>query len=191
MTSVATTFEEAVSWEIDPEDIRMRVTARFAARLPELLRRVWHRAEAQPSGSRLRRSILSRAQQAGWAATDRRDWDYLQRIYDPDVELRWGEGKFIDVSEYARGWPSVQEALESIYEAFDTTQAPREIIDFGGPFHAVRVGTDIRGPRSGITLYEEVVLLYEINAGQCVRQWSSSNREEIEGWLAERVAALS
>jgi hypothetical protein len=190
MASVATTFEEAVSWEIDPADSRMRVTDRLAARLPELLRRVWHRAEAEPAGSRLRRKLLSRGQQAGWAAIDRRDWEYLRRIYDPDVELRWGEGKFIDVGEYDRGWPSVQKTLESVYEAFDTTQAPREIIDFGGPFHAVRVGTDVTGPSSGIKLYQELILLYEINAGLCVRQWSSSDREEIQGWLTERVAAL-
>lgn len=187
---VVTSFDEAVSWEIDPEDARLRMTDRVVVRLPELVRRVWRRMESEPAGSPLRRKFASRVLRAGWAATDRRDWKYVARLYDPNVEVHWGNS-FIDVPDYMRGWAALQKALESVYEAFETTeQSPREAIDFGGPFFAARLGTDLTGQGSGISLQEESFALYEVGDGVCVRQWYSPEQEEIEAWLSERAAEL-
>ena len=190
MGGVVTSFDEAVSWEIDPEDARLRMTDRVAARLPEVVRVVWRRASSEPAGSRLRRRFLSRVLRAGWAATDRRDWEYVARLYDPEVEVHWGNS-FIDVPDHTHGWTGLKEALERVYEAFETTeQSPREAIDFGGPFFGVRLGTDLIGQGSGITLQEESFALYEVGDGVCVRQWYSPEQEEIEAWLSERAAEL-
>jgi hypothetical protein len=188
---VVTSFDEAVSWEIDPADVRVRLSDRLAARLPEMSRLAWGRMKNEPAGSRMRGWMLCRLHKAAWAAMDRRDYGYVENFYDPEVEVIWGDQAFIDVDTHTHGWDALRKGFETIYETIDSMQTPLEVIDFGGPFHAARISNDLIGPGSGISLQAQMFCLDEQrDPGRVVRQWASSERKQIEAWLAERVAAL-
>jgi hypothetical protein len=148
-------------------------------------KRLWRTAAGQPAGSRLRRWIATRVFASGWAATDQRDWEYLEQFYDPDVVAVGGEGMPLDWGT-THGWPETRTRLEQVAEVISSDQRPVEAMDLGGPLFAVRVDTKLTGEASGIAVTKEITYLYEISdEGRVVRQWSGTDPDEMDGWLAE------
>ncbi len=78
---VAASLADGVVYPIDGEGLRLRMSDRFVARIPALFQRLSNRLMAEPAGSPRRRWLISRALAAGFAALDKRDWDYLERVY--------------------------------------------------------------------------------------------------------------
>ena len=186
---VSASLAEGVVYPIDGEGLRLRMSDRFVARLPGLFQRLSNRLMEEPPGSPRRRWMISRALSVGFAALDKRDWDYLQRLYSPDIVLMFGEGIPLDVAPHIEGWPRMRAELADVFEFMISNYIPSELIDLGGPFCAARVAMTMKSPSSGAEAGADNWNLYEFRAGVVVRQWSSGSTDQIDGWLAERLAA--
>jgi hypothetical protein len=162
---------------------------RFVARLPALFQRLSNRMLAEPAGSLRRGWLISRALCAGFAALDKHDWDYLERVYSPDVVVMFGEGVPLDAAPVIEGWPRVRAELVEIFTVVISQQVPLELIDLGGPFCAARISMTLKSPSSGAQAQTPHLNLYELRDGRVVRQWSSGSTDQIDGWLAERLAS--
>jgi hypothetical protein len=181
-------FADAVRWPIDAEQIRLRLSDRLAQRLPALQRRLAPRLIADPAGSRLRRWLFTRSVTAGWAAFDGQDWDYLERIYEPGVEMTMTADMFIDTEGTFVGWPATRALLERAWDGFNSSdQRPTEIIDPGGRHFIARVDARATGEYSGIEFQREMVNLYEFgDSGLVARQWTGNDPAGVAALLAER-----
>ncbi len=100
----------------------------------------------------------------------------------------FGEGIPLDVSAVIEGWPHVRAELGDVFEFMISHYVPHELIDLGGPFCAARVSMTMKSPSTGAQAGAENVNLYEFQDGVVVRQWSSASPDQIDGWLAERLA---
>jgi ketosteroid isomerase-like protein len=71
--------------------------------------------------SRLRRAVLRRIVQSGWACGARQDWDLMLTRYAPDVEWHTPEGGFatLGFSDKYRGHAGVREAMSQFSEAYE------------------------------------------------------------------------
>jgi hypothetical protein len=185
-------FAEAVRWPIDAEQIRLRMSDRLVARLPGLTRRLAPRFLAEPAGSRARRWIVERALLAGFAAFDADDWDYLRRVYEPDVVYRPADDVLPDLPSRAEGFEAVRamiDAVRDVVHALDTR--PVEIVDLGGPHFAALVEHGAAGASSGISVTGRFVYLYEMSeAGRVARQWFATDPANAEAFYHERLADL-
>jgi hypothetical protein len=183
-------FADAVRW---PVAARLRLSDRLArqlpGRLPGLLSRLAPRFLAEPAGSRLRRSVFNRAITIGWSAFDRRDWDYLEGIYDPGVVTRVAPDVWIDSPGRADGWEETRQLLADTLDGFDESdQRPVEIIDPGGPHMVALVEGRIAGSYSGLEVRRTLANVYEFSeAGLIIRQWSASDLAGAERFLNERL----
>jgi hypothetical protein len=178
-----------VRWPIDADAVRMRLSDKLAARLPALGERLAPRLLAEPAGSRRRRWVLTRGLTAGFAATDRGDWDYLKRIYEPDVSLRIGPDVAPDAPELAESFSALRSALEQFYEiTANADSRPVEIIDLGGPHFVGRIQFTSKGAYSGLAMNRQMFNLYELSArGRASRQWLCLDLETAEEFYAERL----
>jgi hypothetical protein len=163
----------------------VRMSDRAVARLPAVAARLWRTVTEQPPGSRLRRWLLTRILTAGWAAFDAEDWDFLGQFYDPDVVATIsGEGMIFDWGT-THGWAETQARLEETYDAMWGETRPFEVIDLGGRFAGNRLIATLTGESSGISTSRELTVIYEIGAGgRVVRQLTSPDPDEIDGWVS-------
>jgi ketosteroid isomerase-like protein len=185
-------FADAVRWPIDADGSRLRVSDRLVSRMPALQQRLAPRLLADPAGSRTRRWVLTRAVTAGFAATDRGDWAYLERIYEPDVVLRVAPETAPDLPATAEGFDAVRAVIETIYEIMATADTrPLEIIDLGGSHFVALNQVQGEGSYSGLEMNRAVVNVYEISTrGKAARQWSCVELATAERFYAERLAEL-
>lgn len=186
----ALAFEDAVRISIEVDELRLRAADRVASRLPVIARSLAPRLIAAPAGSRIRVALVTRMMVAGCAATDRRDWGFLQRFHAPELVHRSVPGFYVDWPEHAVGWPAFQAALSSFMEAFgDTGFQPVELFDLGGPFFCVRLANRAEGRSSGIAVDTEFFYTYEMGAdGVAVRQWATNTLAEAAAFYEQRLA---
>ena len=182
-------FDGAVSWPIDAAAVRLRLSDRLMQRLPALTRRVAPRVLAESPGSRGRRWIFTRALAAGWGAFDRRDWAYIERMYEPDGLMLTADDVFIDLPPRADGWMEVRHYQETLLEGFRESDArPVEIIDPGGRYIAARVEASFEGAYTGLKVRRALVTLYELSdEGLVARQWVANDVDALARFLADPV----
>src|SRR3954447_22899978 len=85
---------------------RRTLDERLYVRFPTLLPRLVSAVMRMPTGSRPRRTFLSRLIRRGWAASNRGDLDLSLCGYDPEVEISWpesGGAAFPDLQGTYRG----------------------------------------------------------------------------------------
>lgn len=186
-------FADAVRWPIDADAVRLRLSDKLIARLPAITQRLAPRLLADPAGSRARRWALNRAVIAGFAAADSLDWDYLERIYEPDVRLRMTPEIGPDLPALSQGFAALRSVLESIYEIMDNADSgPVEIIDPGGPHFVVRLQWTSKGVYSGLPMDRQMLNLYELTATAKIGlQWTCMELETAAAFFTERLAELS
>ncbi len=188
MTAGGPSFIGAPRWPIDQQAIRLRMSDRAAARLPTVMARVGDRMATSPQGSKLRRSFLTRALVAGFAAHDQRDMPYLHRVYAPDVHLEVRLDQFELLDGMYEGWDGITRFVHAYSEVSATIESTLlEAIDVGGLFFAARVNMHLTGGFSGLEMTNPAVLLYEFNQGHVGRQWIVSDEDTAERIVAERL----
>jgi ketosteroid isomerase-like protein len=127
-------------------------------------------------GSWLRRAALTRAVRVGFAANNRRDYDAMQVLFHPEVEIRPPTRPGSDAGVGAaglqpvyRGRAGLREFLEDWKSGFgDFRYEPREIADAGDGRFAVRL--DFVGTIAGTDteLREEAWTVYIVSDGLVV-----------------------
>jgi hypothetical protein len=163
-----------VRWKIEPLDRSRRgLDERIALAAPWLSRRLSMLATRQPLGSRLRRTLLTRAVQVTVAANNRGDYEAMLATYHPEVELiPPGKGQSgLGFDPVYRGHGGVRRFLEQWKSGFARhTYDPREIADAGGGRFAIRFGLSgtIRGTET--EAQEEYANVNTLEAGLLVRQ---------------------
>jgi hypothetical protein len=190
MTAGGPSFIDAPRWPIDQGAIRLRMSDRAFARLPTVMARVGDRLAASPQGSKLRRSVLTRALVAGFGAHDRRDLTYLQRMYSPAIRFESRLDRFELLHGVYEGWPEVVGYLQAYWEVAATVETQLlEAIDVGGPFFATRLDVKTTGDFSGLEMGVDAVVLYEFDRGRVGFQWSVSDEDTAERIVADRLAS--
>jgi hypothetical protein len=181
-------FIGAPRWPIDQQSIRLRLSDRAFARLPAVMARVWDRLAVSPRGSKLRRSLLTRALVAGFVAHDQRDLAYLQRVYSPALRYDVRLDQFELLDGVYDGWDGLVRFLHAYWEIAATLDTRLlEAIDLGGPFFAARMDLRLTGDFSGLEMGADVLNLYEFDRGQVSRQWLVADEEEAERIVAQRL----
>jgi ketosteroid isomerase-like protein len=101
------------------------------------------------------------------AAYNRRDFEAMQALNHPDVQVDWSASRGVEAAVY-RGWEAVARFYESYFETFaEINIAPDRFIESGDcvvvPNHA-----QVRG-RDGIEAVAQSALVFEIRAGRLAR----------------------
>jgi ketosteroid isomerase-like protein len=125
-----------------------------------------------PPRSRIRRALVWRTMEQGFAATNRRDFDAVLPRYDPEVEIIPApELISVGIAASYRG----REGFLALWEDWDSAWAghaqwePKELIDLGD--RLLMLGR-IRGTgeASGVAVDTEIALLYTLKDGRVVRE---------------------
>jgi ketosteroid isomerase-like protein len=164
------------------ETRRRSLDERLLARFPAVARglsSLWSRLAPR---SRLRRAILSRIMRQGCEAANRRDFDLLFLLLDPEIEFRFGEGSALggmappDMvgvhrghAEYLRLWEMMIEVIE------DIALIQEEVIDFGDRLLASGRFTG-HGSHSGLAFDRPVFQVFTLRHGLVIRQQDFADR---------------
>jgi hypothetical protein len=176
---------DAVTWPVDATNARVRLGDRAATRLPAVARRVWPRVEREPAGSRLRRRLIERLLPAGFAALNAGDWDYIARLYDPEMVGRSGTGVPPDLPALAPDWASWREGCERAIAQSGLSWTPEVLIDAGGDLIGAQIRTHLTGSASGISASMTFTAMYAVREGRVVRQWMTTDDAELAAWVEE------
>jgi uncharacterized protein len=101
------------------------------------------------------------------AAYNRRDFEAMQTLNHPDVQLDWSASRGIEAGVY-RGWEAVARFYQSYFDTFaEINIEPDRFIESGDsvvvPNHA-----QVRG-RDGIEAVAQSTLVFEIRSGRLAR----------------------
>jgi ketosteroid isomerase-like protein len=143
---------------------------RIAVRFPALNRWLSAAWAELPRNSRLRRALLVRGVRQGFAAGNRRDFDFLLTRFDPGIEYHFPEPWQVDFDPLYHGHDGYREAWRVILEAFEDARLdPMELLDLGGRF-LVTVEMSGHGAGSGVSISQRLFQLYTLRRGLAVRQ---------------------
>ena len=153
-----------------------RILVRFPALFP------WLTAARRrlPRHSRLRRAMVVRGAQQGYASVNRRDFDLTLTQYDPGYEyhLRGENMAFPDWDLGHVGHDGFRKFWRQALEAFDDIRFdPEEILDLGDRM-LVTVQISGHGTGSGVPMNETVFQLFTYRRGLIVRQDDFSDRAQ-------------
>jgi SnoaL-like domain len=165
---------ELVRWKIGPlERSRRGLDERIALAAPWLSRRVSMLAGRQAAGSRLRRSLLTRAVRVATAANNRRDYESMLANFHAEVELippSKGES-MLGFDPVYRGHEGVRRFFEQWKSGFGRhTYEAREIADAGGDRFAIRFGLSGTVGETETEVQEEYANVNTLEAGLLIRQ---------------------
>jgi ketosteroid isomerase-like protein len=150
-----------------------RILARLPAIVPRLLA-AWSRL---PRHSRLRRAILVRAVQQGYAAANRRDFDVTIRGYDPGYEYHPDVG-IPDADAVYYGHDGFHKFWRQLLEAFgDVRLDPKEMLDLGDRV-LVTTKMSAHGTGSGVSINQQLFQLMTFRRGLIVRQVDFQDRAQ-------------
>jgi ketosteroid isomerase-like protein len=142
-----------------------RIVVRFPA-LAHLLLAAWARL---PRHSRLRRVMLVRVVRRGYAAVNRRDFDFALTAIDPGIELHRAQ-VFLDVSGTFHGHDGYLQVWRQILDSFrDIRLDPEELLDFGDRL-LVTTNVSGKGAGSGVPYSQQIFQLFTFRRGSVVRQ---------------------
>jgi ketosteroid isomerase-like protein len=177
-----------VRWEIEPlERSRRGLDERIVLAAPWLRKAMARRAERQPAGSKLRRSLLTRAVRVGFAANNRGDYEAMSASFHPEIELiPPGRGQTaLGFDPVYRGPDGVRRFVEEWKSGFGGFRyAVKEIADAGGSRFALRLELIGTVGESGVEVRDEYGQVNTVKDGQLIRQ------ENYYDWQ-EALAALA
>ena len=101
------------------------------------------------------------------AAYNRRDFEAMEALNHPDVELDWSASRGLQAGVY-RGWEDVMGMYRTFLETFqDVVIEPDRLIE-SGDLIVVPNSAQIRG-REGIETVARSALIFEVRGGRVVR----------------------
>jgi ketosteroid isomerase-like protein len=168
---------------VSTEDRRRTLDERILVRFPALVRllaSVWSRL---PPRSRLRRAWTSRFVRQAVEAANRRDFELLLLLIDPEVEYEpfmavGSDMVFPDLTGVQRGHAGYVHVWKQADDAYaDLKLAPEELIDFGD--RIVTAGrTSGRGRHTGIALDQPLFQVLTLRHGLLIRQKDFTDRDQ-------------
>ena len=159
---------------------RRTLDERLYVRFPTLLPRLVSTVMRLPTGSRPRRTFLSRLIRRGWAASNRGDLDLSLCGYDPEVEISWpesGGAAFPDLQGTYRGHEGFRRVWAAMHDPWDVDVRPEEMIDAGDRLLVVAHVT-AGGRGSGVPVSGPLIGLYTVRTGRIVRERYFNDLEE-------------
>lgn len=163
---------------LGPVRNRRSFDQRLRARLPALYRALGARALAWPPRSRVRQLLLDLGTRSGFDAYNRRDWDVVLALYDPQVEIRLHHVQ--DIEGVHHGHEGLRHYWREWFDAWEQSiMEPQEIIDFQDRM-LVLGWTRCRASGSGLSMEQPTAWLLTWGRGAIVRH---------EEWW-DRAAAL-
>ncbi len=144
-------------------------------RLTRWLGAAWVRL---PRNSRLRRALLVRRICQGFAAANRRDFDFLLTGLDPGVEYHFPEAWQIDFDPVYHGHDGYRAAWRVMLDAFEDARLdPEEMLDLGDRVLVTSTQSG-HGAGSGVPHREPLFQLFTLRRGLVVRQDDFQDRAE-------------
>jgi ketosteroid isomerase-like protein len=170
--------ERGIRIPLVPETRRRRtLDERILVRFPALTRWLGAAWARLPRDSRLRRAILVRRLQKGYAAANRRDFDFLLTGFDPGVEF-YAVQTGPEGPATFHGHDGVREASQLSLEMFgDMRLDPEELLDWGDRF-LVKVNLSGHGAESRASFNQPLFSLCTLRRGLVVRQDEFLDRAE-------------
>jgi SnoaL-like domain len=171
-----------VRWKIKPlMRPRRRLDERLLLSAPWVVRVLGRVLAARAADSLIRRALITRVIQLGFAANNRFDYDSVFVFYDPAVEIRLvGGATRIDLDPVYSGHDGLRKALDDWRAGFEEFRfEPREVIDTGGDRFAVLV--EYHGQISGTTTHQLSGNVFILRDGLAIRHdiyWDSEQAVE-------------
>jgi ketosteroid isomerase-like protein len=169
-----------VSTETRRRTLDERIFVLFPALLP-MLASAWSRL---PPRSRLRRAWISRIVRQGCEAANRRDFELLFLLIEPEIEFQYGDGSpvggFVPPDQLGvhRGYEAYRRLWGAGDEAWDDLKLQHEeVIDFGDRLIAAGRRTG-HGRSTGISLNEPVFQVVTLRRGMVIRQEDFADRDK-------------
>jgi ketosteroid isomerase-like protein len=158
---------------------RRSLDERLWVRFPALYRLLADAFMRLPKRSRLRRSIVTRVVQRGYAATNRRDFDLVLVSWDSGSEYRPSADLMPpDAEPVFQGHVGMRQLWGYWLDAFeDIRWDPEEILDFGDGL-LVTAQQRGHGSGSGVAVTESVFQLFTLRRGLVLRQEDFLDRSE-------------
>ena len=159
---------------------RRSLDERLRVRFPAPFRRLSAVLQRLSPRSRLRRAVLARGMARAYAAANRRDFDLIFTLNDPEryeyrpsVDLIPPDFETVYYGEegYRRFWRLWLEAFD------DIRWDPEEILDLGGKA-LVRTRQSAHGSGSGVAVSEPVYQLFTFRRGLVIRQEDFLDRQQ-------------
>lgn len=159
---------------VDPRtEQRRTLDDRIFLRLPALYRLLTRFSMWLPPRFPLRRLMLRREGERGFAAANRRDFERIHLTQDPAIEMRirFRGGLYPpDMPRVHHGHAGYRQLWERALEAFpDLRLEPEELIDFGDRL-LVTIHQRGHGTGSGVPIDERVFQLFTLREGLVIRQ---------------------
>ena len=148
-------------------------------RFPSLYRRVAPLGFRLNPRSRLRRMLLRRALESGWASFDRQDFELNFLFFAPDVEFEFPPAmQTLGIPASFRGHEGRIEGMRNIFEVWGSELEPVCLLDLGDG-RVVNLGFwHMRGRASGVPLEQEFAQLVTVQRGLVIRDQTFTSWDE-------------
>jgi ketosteroid isomerase-like protein len=151
---------------LGPTRSRRSLDQQLRAHAPALSRAIASRVLSRSPRSRLRQALQAQAARSGFDAYNRRDWEVVLSLYDPQVEIRLHHVEGIEgVHHGHEGW---RHYWRLWFEAMEESHMePEEIVDFQD--RTLFLGwTRTRAAGSGLEMKQPTAWLLTYRAGAVV-----------------------
>jgi ketosteroid isomerase-like protein len=148
-------------------------------RFPSLYRRVVPLVFRLSPRSRLRRTLLRRAIDSGWASFDRRDFELNTLYFATDTEFEFPPAmQTLGIPASFRGHEGRLEGMNTLFEAWGSELEPLYLLDLGDD-RLLNLGAwHLRGRSSGVPLEQELAQLVTFRHGLVIRDQTFMSWEE-------------
>ena len=152
---------------------------RLMVRFPSLYRRVSPLVFRLNPRSRLRRLLLRRAVDSGWASFDRRDFELNFLYFAADTQFEFPPAmQALGIPASFRGHEGRIEGMNNIFEVWGSELEPVYLLDLGDD-RLLNLGFwHIRGRASGVPLDQELAQLITVRHGLVIRDQNFNAWEE-------------
>jgi hypothetical protein len=154
------------------------VQERLMVRFPSLYRRLVPLVFRLSPRSRLRRTLLRRAVDSGWASFDRRDLELNFLYFAPECEFEFPPAmQTLGIPASFRGLEGRNEGISEIFEVWGSELEPLYLLDLGN--RLLNLGFwHIRGRASAVPLDQELAQLVTLRDGLIARDQNFNSWEE-------------
>jgi hypothetical protein len=151
---------------------------RLAVRSPSLYRRLASLVFRLSPRSRLRRMLLHRAIDSGWASFDRRDLEVNFLYFSPECEFEFPSAmQTLGIPASFRGHEGRREGMDKLYEVWGSELEPHYLVDLGDRLLNLGIW-HIRAHASEVPLDQELAQLLTIRDGLAVRDQNFTSWED-------------
>jgi hypothetical protein len=156
---------------------------RLIARFPAVYRRIAPLAFRLRPRSRLRRTLLRRVVDSGWASFDRRDFELNLVYFAPDTAFEFPPAmQALGIPASFRGHDGRIEGMNKIFEVWGSELEPLYVLDLGDRLLNLGIW-HIRGVGGGVPLDQPLAQLVTVRDGLVIRD------QNFDSWDAGLRAA--